>query len=414
METNSIAIIGTGYVGLYTALGFAKAKQNVIAFDIDKDRIDNLKHHIDLNHEIVDFNSLPITFTHNLNDINSATHYIITVPTPVDKYKNPNLSLVITAAEEIGPFIKPGDTVICESTVYPGTTEEVVLPILESKCRLKAGIDFYLGFSSERINPGDTQHCFNNIAKVFAGINDASTEKLKALYQCAINAPLFAAPSIKVAEASKLLENIQRDVNIALMNECVKIMDKMDISLLDVIDAAATKWNFIPYKPGFVGGHCIAVDPYYLIERAKRDDVDTPLISTARSINDEMVEFIYKKAMTFCEDKKKAKIAILGLAYKKNTADCRNSLAIELLYRIRDKAVVSSVDPLVIPEHLDFPLTSLSQLKQQDLIIICVVHDQFQLTDWTKKLKPRGGIIDLTGMLRDKKHLLKNWYYWSP
>lgn len=414
MGTNIIAIIGTGYVGLYTALGFAKSNQTVIAFDIDKDRIDNLNHHIDINREIIDFDSLPIIYTDDIHDIEKATHYIITVPTPVDKDKKPNLNLVITAAEGIGPFVKAGDTVICESTVYPGTTEDVILPILEKKSGLKAGIDFYLGYSSERINPGDVTHRFDNIAKVFAGINAASMNQLKSLYECAIDAPLFAAKTIKVTEASKLLENIQRDVNIALMNECVPIMDKIGISLLDVIDASATKWNFIPYQPGFVGGHCIAVDPYYLINRAKSYEIDTPLISTARSINDGMVDFICNKAMIFCSDKKNANITIFGLTYKPNTTDCRNSLAIELFNRLKDKAAVSAVDPLLIPKHTDCPLTELSLLMPQDLIIICVPHDQFKPIDWLSKLTLTGGIIDLPGMLRDEKHLLNKHKYWCP
>lgn len=415
MGTNLIAIIGAGYVGLQSALGFAKAKQPVIAFDIDKDRIDNLKHHIDLNREAVNFDSLPIKFTHFLDDISPANYYIITVPTPVNKDKKPCLDLVIAAAEEIGPYLKSNNTVICESTVYPGTTEEVILPILESKSGLKAGVDFYLGYSSERINPSDEIHRFDNVTKVYAGLNEPSAEKLKNLYNLAIQAPLFKTPSIKVAEASKLVENIQRDVNIALMNECMQIMDKMSIRMSDVLDAAATKWNFIPYKPGFVGGHCIAVDPYYLIERAKVYGVDPPLMTTARVINDGMVDFIYNKAKTYLLNRTNAKVSILGLTYKENIPDSRNSLAIHLYHRFRDSGTdVSATDPYILPKMIDFPLVPLSELSEQDLFIICVPHKQFKAINWERLLTNKGGVIDLPNLLKDQLVRMGDRYYWSP
>ena len=330
-EEIKIAIIGLGYVGLPLALEFSK-KKKVIGFDINKDRIKDLNSGIDKN---LDFQkneiqiSKKLNFTYNVEDLKFANCFIITVPTPIDEFKKPDLLPLLSASEMVGKIIKKGDLIIYESTVYPGCVEDECVPILEKFSELRYNIDFFCGYSPERINPGDKKHTLSNIKKITSGSTPEIANFVDNLYKEIITAGTHMAPNIKVAEAAKIIENTQRDLNIALINELSIIFDKLNIDTKEVLDAASTKWNFLPFKPGLVGGHCIGVDPYYLTYKAEKIGYHPKIILAGREINDSMGNYV---ALKFIEELKKknikikgSKILIMGLTFKENCTDIRNS-----------------------------------------------------------------------------------------
>ena len=353
-ESVFISVLGLGYVGLPVAIAFDKKGFGVVGFDVDKGRIRELTSNFDKTGEIPKDQLVVsrINFTTNLQDISLANFHIVTVPTPIDEFKNPDLSYLQNAAKILGKVLKKEDIVIVESTVFPGATEEIVVPILETKSGLKLNKDFSIGYSPERINPADKIHKFQNIKKVISGSNPVACQKIKRIYSSVVSAGVHVAPTIKVAEAAKVIENTQRDLNIAFMNELVKIFNKIDLNPNEVFEAAETKWNFLPFRPGLVGGHCIGVDPYYLIHKSLQAGIIPDLIMSARKINDEMSIFFSQKIIKILNEQKislrMAKILILGLSFKENCPDIRNSKIFDLISELKSfNANVEVFDPLV-------------------------------------------------------------------
>jgi len=393
----SVAIIGLGYVGLPLAIEFSK-KYKTIGFDINDKRIRELNNKIDKTNEISkeELKNTKAIFTSNICDIKNSNFYVITVPTPIDENKKPDLTPLIMASRFVAYNLKKGNIVVYESTVAPGTTEDVCIPILEKLSKLRACSDFKVGYSPERINPGDKVNTLKSIVKVVSAKDKKSLEIISEVYQNILDVPVYRASSIKVAEASKMLENVQRDVNIALMNEFSLFLQKMDINTNDVLNACYTKWNFSKYKPGLVGGHCVGVDPYYLIEKANDLDHNLPLIETARKINSEMKEYILKKCKNFLLTKnlsfKEAEIAIFGLTFKEDCPDTRNSMAFEIAESIHCKKVYR-IDPYVILDK--------QEIGKSDIVIFAVTHKEFKQMTKEKVmsyLKPNSMIIDIGGM----------------
>lgn len=384
-----IAIVGLGYVGLPLLLEFSK-KKNVIGFDLDKKRINQLKLGFDKNLEI-NKNQLKnlkkIKFTSNKNELQSANCFIVTVPTPIDKFKKPDLQPIFTASEIIGKFLKKKDLVIYESTVYPGCIEEKCVPILEKFSSLKYNKDFFCGYSPERINPGDKKLKISNIKKITSGSTPRTSKIVDELYSQIIKAGTHKAPSIKVAEAAKVIENTQRDLNIALINELSIIFNKLNIDTKEVLDAAASKWNFIPFKPGLVGGHCIGVDPYYLTYKAKRIGYNPKVILAGRSINDNMGHYVASELIKKMSKKNinisKAKILIMGLTFKENCTDIRNSGVQNVINGLKTfNCKLDLYDPWANKMEIKkiynvYPITKLHK-KKYDSIIISVAHDIFK------------------------------------
>lgn len=350
-----IGIIGLGYVGLPLSIAFAE-KFLVIGYDINNERVSELKNGIDKTREIeaVQFETnVPIQFATNLDELSACNVYIITVPTPIDKDKQPDLSFLINASKSVGSILKKGDIIIYESTVYPGCTEEECVPVLESSSGLKFNQGFYVGYSPERINPGDKTRPIQSIVKVTSGSTPEIAKVVNDLYQSIITAGTYLAPSIKVAEASKAIENAQRDINISFMNELALIFDKLDIDIDEVLEAAKTKWNFLPFKPGLVGGHCIGVDSYYLAYKAMKVGYIPKVILSGREVNDKMGMWMAEKiisqlAIQFKGDIKGKKVLILGFAFKENCADTRNTKVIDVYNTLVQGGLdVSVYDPWV-------------------------------------------------------------------
>ncbi len=384
-----LAIIGLGYVGLPLALEFAK-KRKVTGFDIDNNRIKQLKLGIDKN---LEFSKKEIQRSENLNltasedNINNANCYIITVPTPIDKFKKPDLNLLFKASELVGKTIKKGDLIIYESTVYPGCIEEECVPILEKFSKKKFNFDFFCGYSPERINPGDKIHTISNIKKITSGSTPKVADLVDELYNEIVLKGTFKAASIKVAEAAKVIENTQRDLNIALINELSIIFGKMKIDTQSVLDAAESKWNFLPFRPGLVGGHCIGVDPYYLTYKAEKIGYKPKIILAGRKINDDMGTHVALELVNKLKEKdidiKVAKILIMGLTFKENCADTRNSGIQSVISKLKKlDCKLDLYDPWVdrdeIKEAYDiFPLSELNQ-NTYDGIIVAVAHEKFK------------------------------------
>lgn len=383
-----IAVIGLGYVGLPLAMGFSK-KFKVLAFDINKKRINDLRTGIDLTGEI---DKADLLKSHNLNltfevdDLREADIYIVTVPTPVDEQKKPDLSALKKASELIGKVISKNNIVIYESTVYPGVTEEVCLPIVESVSSLKYNQDFFAGYSPERINPGDKQHRLETIKKVTSGSTPEAADYIDNLYASIITAGTHKASSIKVAEAAKVIENTQRDLNIALINELAIIFDLLEIDTQEVLQAAGSKWNFLPFWPGLVGGHCIGVDPYYLTYKAQALGYTPEVILAGRKINDSMGQFIVSQTIKLMSQRniliKNAKILIMGLSFKENCSDIRNTKVIDMLKECQEYgADVDIYDPCVsaddVQKHYAFSLQTELKNNTYDAIILAVAHQAF-------------------------------------
>lgn len=421
-KKKKLAIIGLGYVGLPIALEFAK-KTKVIGFDISAKRVDMMRHKIDPSQELAtaDFDGCDIEFTDDLDVLRQASFFIVAVPTPVDEHNVPDLGPVMRASETIGKVIKKGDYVVYESTVYPGCTEEDCLPVIEKLSGLKMGIDFKLGYSPERINPGDKEHTLASIIKVVSGCDKESLDTIAKVYELVVKAGVHKASSIKVAEAAKIIENTQRDLNIALMNELSIIFDKMNINTYEVLAAAGTKWNFLRFQPGLVGGHCIGVDPYYLTYKSKELGYDSQVILAGRAINDGMAGYVAKKVLQYIiqhnGNVKNAKVLVMGATFKENVSDIRNSKVADMVkellsYSLNVHISDPHADSASLKKEYGFELTE--QLSNDyDAVIITVPHNDFKkLNDayFASMTKPHAIIADLKGIYRGN---ITSRNYWS-
>jgi UDP-N-acetyl-D-galactosamine dehydrogenase len=417
-----LAIIGLGYVGLPIALEFAK-KVPVIGFDINEKRIGMMKEGKDPSNELEkkDFEGCDIVFTNSLDVLREAKFFIVAVPTPVDENNVPDLIPVRKASETIGKVIKKGDYVVFESTVYPGCTEEDCLPVIEKLSGLKNITDFKLGYSPERINPGDKTHTLARIVKVVSGCDKESLDQIAQVYELVVQAGVHKASSIKVAEAAKIIENTQRDLNIALMNELSIIFDMMNINTYEVLEAAGTKWNFLKFQPGLVGGHCIGVDPYYLTYKANKLGYDAEVILAGRNINDNMAKHVAKKVVQHIikhsGDVKAAKVLVKGATFKENVSDIRNSKVADVVSALRSFYVnVDVEDPYADSDELHheygFKLAEKTG-TDYDAVIITVPHEEYKNLDdayYAGITKSHGLIADLKGIYRNK---ISNRNYWS-
>jgi len=383
-----IAIIGLGYVGLPLAVEFGK-KYQTLGFDINRDRVDELKSGTDSTLEVSDkelAETIMLTFSTEVTDLTSCNIYIVTVPTPIDTHKQPDLTPLIKASEMLGEVIGEGDIIVYESTVYPGATEEECIPVVESVSGLIFNKDFYAGYSPERINPGDKEHRVTNILKVTSGSTPGIAEKIDQLYASIVTAGTHKASSIKVAEAAKVIENTQRDVNIALINELSIIFNKLDIDTLEVLEAAGTKWNFLPFRPGLVGGHCIGVDPYYLTHKAQMVGYHPEMILAGRRLNDGMGQYVVSQLIKKMLHKKiqveSANILIMGLTFKENCPDLRNTRVIDIIAELEEYNVnIDVTDPWCSTEQTKQVYgLELIEPKQNyyDAIIVAVAHDEFK------------------------------------
>ena len=408
---DKIAIIGLGYVGLPLAVAFG-AKYQVVGFDTNSERIANLKNGLDTtlqctSQEIA--NASKLVFTHDLSQIKDASIFIITVPTPVTKDKQPDLHLLLTASKMVGEVLKKGDIVIYESTVYPGCTEEDCVPVLEEFSRLKYNQDFYCGYSPERINPGDKVHTLTKIIKVTSGSTPEVASMVDNLYASIITAGTHKASSIKIAEASKSIENAQRDINISFVNELALIFDKMDIDTNEVLAAAATKWNFLPFKPGLVGGHCIGVDPYYLAHKATSLGYHPQVILSGRHVNDQMSAFVTEKVIKLLIKNnfkvQGAKVLLLGVTFKENCPDIRNSQAFEIYTALKKLGVdVFAFDPFANAQEVldNHQINLVTSLETYDAIVLTVAHDFFKSLNYTSLKSSANAVIYDTKAILDK------------
>ena len=415
MKIKSLGIIGLGYVGLPLAVAFSK-KYPTFGYDINNSRINDLKMGIDRTNEI-ESKSLKNSFknlflTSEINDLKNCNIYIVTVPTPVNEDKTPNLNPITEATLIVSGILKKDDIVIFESTVYPGLTEEICVPILEDGSKLKFNKEFFVGYSPERINPGDKNHTINKIIKVVSGSNKQTLEIISKLYNSIIEAGVYKAPSIKIAEAAKVIENSQRDINIAFVNELSIIFNKMGINTGEVLKAANTKWNFLDFYPGLVGGHCIGVDPYYLAYKSKKLGYNPKVILSGREINDLMPSFIVEQILALFLKKrdsiKKCSVLILGATFKENCPDYRNSKVIEiydLLKKIEFKVDVFDpwIDNSKFKKENDFmTLEKLDESFKYDIIILAVGHNEFRKIDPKKFLIKNGLVFDIKGFYKDR------------
>ena len=369
---NKILIVGLGYVGLPLACAFSK-RFSVCGYDKDSNKISKIKKELPIKNK-------KLFFTSSLNSSHTSDIYIVTVQTPLNKSRKPDLSYLVKATKEICKLLKPGDTIVYESTVYPGTTEEILIPLIKKTTKMVLNKDFFVGYSPERINPGDKKNKLTKIKKIVSGSNKKTIKFLNKLYGSIIKAGIHNAPSIKTAEAAKILENVQRDINISLINEAALIFDKLNIKTPDVLEAASTKWNFLNFKPGLVGGHCISVDPYYFKYKAEISGYKPHVISSGRNVNEKMSSFIVSKIFKKFK-RKKIKIAILGVSYKEDCNDIRNSQVLKIITNlIKKKVKFNFIDPYVqkkdLPNHMRKYLKK--KLKQKfDAIILAVPHKSF-------------------------------------
>ena len=426
-ENKKIAIIGLGYVGLPLAVAFA-SKYNVTGFDINQKRVAELKKGIDDTLEVEedllksvlveDYNKIGLSLTHRLDDIKDAQIFIVTVPTPIDKHKIPDLTPLYKASESVGRVLKKGDIVIYESTVYPGATEEDCVPILEKTSGLRFNRDFFAGYSPERINPGDKERTVTKILKVTSGSTPEIAEEIDRLYKSVITAGTYKASNIKVAEAAKVIENAQRDINIAFVNELSKIFRLMDIDTVEVLEAAGTKWNFLPFRPGLVGGHCIGIDPYYLAHKAKEYDYNPEIILAGRRLNDSMGQFVAQETVKMMLKKnievKNANVLVLGITFKENCPDIRNSRAIDVVRELQDYQLnVDVYDPWAAPEEVkeEYGLDLISDIQNTDVkydaVLAVVAHNEFKNLDLNKYTKENALIYDVKAIYPKEKSDLR-------
>ena len=411
-----IAVIGLGYVGLPVALAFAEKFGDVAGFDIDRQKIADLRQGRDVTGQFApaELQSTRLKWTDDAATLQDRSFFVVTVPTPIDEHKRPDLAPLVSASRLVGKNLSRGAVVVYESTVYPGVTEEVCAPILEQMSGLKAGVDFFLGYSPERINPGDREHTFTRIKKVVAGDNAATLDRVASAYGAVVTAGIHRAESIKVAEAAKVIENTQRDLNIALMNELAVIFDRLGIQTRDVLRAAGTKWNFLPFSPGLVGGHCIGVDPYYLTSKAEQLGYQPQVILAGRRINDGMGAFIAQKLVKLLVRQglpvRDARIGILGLTFKENVPDLRNSRIPDIVRELQSfGANVLVHDPLgaaaVAQHEYGIALCPLAELQNLDGLILAVSHREYLdqgAVALRARLKPVGSFIDVRSVFTAK------------
>ena len=420
-KEKKIAVIGLGYVGLPLALVFAR-KFSVIGFDINEARVEMMKNNIDPSKELEakDFEGTDIQFTANPDDLKHAHFFVVAVPTPVDEHKVPNLRPVLGASETVGNALKKGDYVVFESTVYPGCTEEDCIPVLEEKSGLKYGKDFKVGYSPERINPGDKERTIATILKIVSGGDEESAEEIADVYKEVITAGVYKAATIKVAEAAKVIENTQRDLNISLMNELSLIFDLMDIDTKSVLEAAGTKWNFLKFFPGLVGGHCIGVDPYYLVHKSRQLGYDPQVILSGRRINDGMPAFIAKrlvqKLMKKGKNPSETKVLVMGITFKEDVSDIRNSKVADLVKELMKYAInVHVCDPHASPNEVahEYNLTMVDNVSNDyDAVVVAVNHAEYKALDYNYFNSIMGEnpiLLDLKGIYQPADNGIEYW-----
>lgn len=419
-KKSPLAVIGLGYVGLPIALAFAK-KIKVIGFDINQKRVDMMKKGIDPSNELSkrDFEGCDIEFTASLDVLKKARFFIVAVPTPIDEHNLPDLTPLLGASSSVGKILKKGDYVVYESTVYPGCTEEDCIPVLEQHSGLKFKKDFKVGYSPERINPGDKEHTITKILKVVSGCDEESLNEISKVYEIIVEPGTHKASSIKVAEAAKIIENTQRDVNIALMNELSIIFNKMGINTFDVLEAAGTKWNFLKFSPGLVGGHCIGVDPYYLTHKAESLGYHARVINSGRYVNDSMGFYVaknlVKKIIAVGKNISKSKVLVMGATFKEDVSDIRNSKVADIVKELKSFGVnVEVVDPHADSDELKheygFGLSKLG--KNYDGVIIAVNHKEYKELNekyFKSIMSSNGVLVDVKGMYRGNIKQLKYW-----
>ncbi len=413
MNNNKVGIIGLGYVGLPLAVEFGK-KYSTIGFDVNANRIDQLIDEIDITKEVSPSElkeAKQLKFSYLEDDLKDCNWYIITVPTPIDPHKRPDLTAIIKASETAGKALNPGDIIVYESTVYPGVTEEVCVPILEKASGLKYNQDFFCGYSPERINPGDKEHRLTQILKVTSGSTDKAAKKIDNLYKSIITAGTHLAPSIKIAEAAKVIENTQRDLNIALMNELSMLFNKMNINTHDVLKAAGTKWNFLPFRPGLVGGHCIGVDPYYLTYKAESVGYIPQIILAGRRLNDNMSLFVASEVIKLLiknsHKVKGASILILGITFKENCPDIRNTKIVDMIKELENFGCqVDVYDPWADPKEVfeEYGVNLISQIDRKfDGIIKAVAHSDFATLNFDEIINGNTVLYDITNTITNSK-----------
>jgi UDP-N-acetyl-D-glucosamine/UDP-N-acetyl-D-galactosamine dehydrogenase len=425
MTERKISVIGLGYVGLPVAVTFGK-KGLTIGFDNNLIRLEELKNGQDKTCEVTqeELESSKILFTNQVEELKKADFHIVAVPTPVDDAKQPDLTPMLKASETLGKVLKKGDIVVYESTVFPGATEELCVPVLERVSGLKCGVDFKVGYSPERINPGDREHSFTKILKVVSGQDQETLEIVARTYESVVTAGVYRASSIKVAEAAKVIENTQRDLNIALINELALIFDKMQIDTQEVLAAAGTKWNFLPFKPGLVGGHCIGVDPYHLTYKAEKIGYDPQVILAGRRINDSMGKFIAQRTIKELFNNgnpiQNPLITILGLTFKEDCPDLRNSKVIDIVKELQDFGVTLQLhDPIAPLDQAKtiygIPITALERLKPASAVIIAVAHKdymEFSSEQLNSILLDKGVLMDIKGIFKPGVDIIKKYRYW--
>ncbi len=417
-----LAVIGLGYVGLPIALAFAR-KIQVVGFDINQKRVDMMRNGQDPSDELEPsaFEGCDIHFTADLNDLKDVEFFIVAVPTPIDNQNIPDLTPLLGATRTVGQVLKKGDYVVYESTVYPGCTEEDCVPLLERLSNLKFVEDFKVGYSPERINPGDKEHTLESIIKVSSGCDPESAEIIAQVYELVVKAGVHRAASIKVAEAAKIIENTQRDVNIALINELSIIFNRMGINTYDVLEAAGTKWNFLKFQPGLVGGHCIGVDPYYLVFKAKQLGYHAQIIDSGRFVNDSMGGYVakqtVKKIIAAGTNPADARVLVMGATFKENVTDIRNSKVADVVKELQSfSCTVDVTDPHADSDEVkhEYGYALAPEMKgPYDAVVVAVNHSEYTSKDeaWFKALlKPKGVLVDLKGVFRNKA---KGLNYWS-
>lgn len=421
-----IAVIGLGYVGLSLAVALARRFTDTVAFDIQPQRVEELREGVDRTGEVSpeDLKASGLKVTSDLDDLSGATFFIVAVPTPVDRNNRPDLSSLLKASKTVGLALRPGAVVVYESTVYPGVTEEICQPILAQVSGLKPGTEFKLGYSPERINPGDREHTLERIVKVVAGEDGPTLIRVAEVYEAVVESGVYRAPSIKVAEAAKVIENIQRDLNIALMNELALIFDRMNLRTQDVLEAAGTKWNFLPFTPGLVGGHCVGVDPHYLTTKAEELGYHSQMILAGRRTNDGMGTYIAQRTVKLLIHAdlpvKGARVGILGLAFKENVSDIRNSRVSDVVTELEQFGVDLLVhDPLANAQEAraeyGIRLVDWQELSGLDAMIYAVPHKFYRrlsCEDLLGHLRSGGVLVDVKSVL-DPETIPSSLYYWS-
>ena len=428
-KEEKISLVGLGYVGMPIAVAFAK-KADVIGFDISKEKVELYKKGVDPTKEVGDdvIKATTVEFTADETKLKEAKFHIVAVPTPVNSDHTPDLRPVESASRTVGRNLTEGSIVVFESTVYPGVTEDICIPILEKESGLKCGIDFKVGYSPERINPGDKVHRLETIVKVVAGMDEESLDDIAKVYELVVDAGVHRAASIKVAEAAKVIENSQRDINIAFMNELSIIFNKMDIDTNEVLEAAGTKWNCLKFSPGLVGGHCIGVDPYYLTYKAEQMGYHSQIILSGRRINDDMgkyvVENLVKNLIKADVPVKDAKVAILGFTFKENCPDTRNTRVIDIVNELKEYGIAPMIaDPEADAEEANheygITFNSIEEVNQMDAVIVAVGHDQFmnlEQNDFNKMFKQAENgnkvLLDIKGVLNRKEYEAAGYRYW--